>query len=138
MITGISIIGALMNKTTRAQERADAVWQDMQELIWNGCCGKCTKPGGNGHHIITKGSGAKSLRYEVFNGIFLCAACHTQAHLNGSEFMDWLLKKYKTHAEFYYDNKSRGAGHSLNVVWYEDRIYEMKQVMEGIKEMRKA
>lgn len=62
----------------RLRNKADALWQQCAKLE-HPRCEVCGKPTQVGHHFFTKGSSAE-LRYELENGIGLCAGCHLRHH----------------------------------------------------------
>lgn len=58
----------------RLRKQADALWQQCIRLM-HPLCEMCSDPMNEGHHFFTKGS-CSALRYDLDNGIGLCARCH--------------------------------------------------------------
>ena len=74
--------------------KLDKAWGLTVRERANNLCEICSRPGNNPHHII--GRRNHSLRWDLKNGICLCAGCHTfgtkSAHQNPLWFLDQLDK----------------------------------------------
>jgi len=58
------------------QKKADAIWSEVIKIRDGYRCVLCGKTENlNSHHIIHKSRG-KAVRYEILNGVCLCAGCH--------------------------------------------------------------
>ena len=85
------------------------MWSQVIRLRDNNMCQICHIPGNNAHHII--GRRNHNTRWDIDNGILLCAGCHTlrtnSAHQNPLWFMDWLIEKKG--GKFVKDLRIRGS-----------------------------
>ena len=76
------------------ENRLDLAWSKLVKLRARNKCEYCHKPTGlNSHHIYSRSK--KSTRWDVENGISLCASHHTlsstfSAHKTSIEFVEWL------------------------------------------------
>ena len=104
----------LKNRPSRVSKHRDQNWAYMvKELAGNKCeyCGKTDQL--NSHHIFSRSN--RLLRWDVTNGICLCAGHHTlksdfSAHKTPADFIEWV----KEH---------RG------IAWYEDLRLRAKQTV---------
>ena len=92
-------------KTERQKltKRLDDLWSLVVRQRANHTCVKCGRvviPGSgnamNAHHLIGKGS--RSTRWDLENGICLCAGCHRMktdaAHRQPEKFKKWVMDEY--------------------------------------------
>ncbi len=99
-------------KTTRQKltKQLDDFWSLVVRQRANHTCVKCGRvmiPGSgnamNAHHFIGKGS--RSTRWDLDNGICLCAGCHRMktdaAHRQPEKFKKWVIDEY---GEEWYEN----------------------------------
>ena len=83
------------------KRKSDVLWSQIIKRV-----GYCEICGGtnslNAHHIISRSHYA--LRYDIDNGICLCAGCHrfnkNSAHNNPVYFMDWFKTKHPERYEY--------------------------------------
>lgn len=79
---------------TAVEKKLDVKWSEKVRSI--GHCEYCGKKENlNAHHIFSRNN--KSVRWDLENGICLCAGCHTfssrfSAHQTPTEFTQWLMK----------------------------------------------
>jgi hypothetical protein len=87
----------IFKKTTNKYKVTDALWSSLVKLKAGNRCEKCGKTTNlNSHHVFTKR--IASLRWNEYNGVCLCAGCHTlsskfSAHLTPTEFTMWIIKR---------------------------------------------
>ena len=110
---------------------ADAFWVRACIKKWGQNCEVCRKPANNIHHFFPKGSFAR-LRYEISNGVPLCASCHIGHHWRGDPKIHQAIV-YKR-GKKWYDKlvaKSKEEAVSINRVgWYEENIEKLKKYQE--------
>jgi hypothetical protein len=75
--TGTSGLGQTKKKVSTLRNRADKLYQTLGRLMYSQCF--CGKPMSCLHHHHSKGS-SSALRYEIKNGVPLCAGCHLRHH----------------------------------------------------------
>lgn len=78
----------------KLETKCDQLWGELVKRAWGNKCAICGKTDNlNSHHIITRSE--KNTRWDVQNGICLCALHHTlsaklSAHKTPQKFWDWL------------------------------------------------
>ena len=122
-----------MTKTKKKPSRKylkrkyDKLWRELISKRAGGMCEVCGKPGNQPHHIIGRSNHA--LRWDVRNGVWMCAGCHTMnnnsAHVDHVGFMLW-LKEHRL-ADYGYLLERR------NDIW--DKDYD--KVLEYLKGVRR-
>ena len=80
------------------EKKCDELWSKLVKDDWGNQCAICgRKKGLNSHHLITRSN--KRFRWDVSNGICLCAEHHTlsskiSAHKTPDVFYKWLDENY--------------------------------------------
>jgi len=117
-------------KKTTVRNRLDKLWSLIIRSI--GYCEVCTKTNREGqlhpHHII--GRSSLNTRWDLKNGICLCAKCHTlgkpSAHNDPIWFIEWLktnqLERYK-----YLEKKRKEKPFPYSIEDYLDIEKELKK-----------
>ena len=99
--SGLIEAKAKKRKPTERQKLSDTcdkLWSEIVKKHWDNKCAICGATDNlNSHHIITRSE--KNLRWDVRNGICLCALHHTlsaklSAHKTPQAFNDWLYSNY--------------------------------------------
>ena len=81
----------------RLREMADRLWSRAVLQDWNYCCAVCGAGRCEAHHLIPRGR--EATRYNLMNGIALCAQHHkfdsaVAPHQNAAGWMLWLEGRY--------------------------------------------
>lgn len=74
--------------------KLDKAWREVVKRRACGLCEYCCGPGSNAHHIV--GRRNKSTRWEIANGVYLCAKHHIfdsifSAHQTPTLFSEWII-----------------------------------------------
>ena len=111
-----------MKKYKKLKARCDKLWS---ELVFNrdkGVCQKCGEMGLHPHHFILRAN--IGTRFELDNGVLLCAECHRWAHDYPFLFDVWFYNYIGRHL---YCQLKRFSRH-LKI--------DIDDVYGGLKEMR--
>ena len=95
-----------MSSVKRLKKKADQLWSKL--ILLKGSCEVCGKRENlNAHHIV--GRRNLRLRYDLKNGVCLCAGHHTlrmdSAHQDPIEFMFWLMNHRPDDYNYLVENK---------------------------------
>lgn len=109
-------------KVSTLRNKADRLYQELGRLLFNKCF--CGKEYSNLHHHIPK-SRSSNLRYDLENGVPICAGCHFQHH-NGDtriayQYIPFMKDLYDEHWEERLVNKSRITV-KTDVAYYQETI----------------
>jgi len=111
------------------KKKCDIAWSKLiKDRAGNRCqiCGSVSSL--NSHHII--GRVNHVLRWDLKNGICLCASCHkfstNSAHNNPLAFMEWYKSTYPDNYE--YLRSKRNETVKLTLGYYEQIYQELKEV----------
>jgi HNH endonuclease len=119
----------------RLRDMADEMWSLAVKDDWAHKCAMCGRRSSlNSHHLLPRGH--TTTRYDLRNGICLCATCHAfdnarGPHLNAAGFMVWLWKHFPARATWYEGSVLAGdyknfAG-TTNATFYCDTILRLKE-----------
>jgi len=103
---------AKLPKKKRLREICDQLWSLAVKIDWGCGCAMCKKREDlNSHHLIPRQHYA--LRYDLQNGICLCAGCHRfnphhSPHKNGPGFNRWLETRYPLRHKWLQDTVDAG------------------------------
>ena len=119
------------SKTTM-RNKADDLWRKIVKL--KGYCTICGKPASqcqlHAHHVIGRSNYAT--RFDLRNGICLCAYCHKlspkSAHEDPQGFMQWYEANYK--ADYDYLDSAKRKPIVLTAEYYEGIIKGLKETLE--------
>jgi predicted restriction endonuclease len=64
-------------KWSVSETSLDNLWRKAIRKKFHGRCGLCGEPGTEAHHVVRRAK--KVLRWEIRNGVLLCASCHRYA-----------------------------------------------------------
>lgn len=129
-----------MPKIKTLRNKANRLYQELGRKMYSYCF--CGKPYSCLHHHIPK-SRSSALRYEIKNGIPICAGCHLQHHSANDPEISFKYIKYMK--RLYGDNweedlrKQRFANKDLktNIKWYQDNIEMLEEKIKNYKEKPK-
>ena len=65
-------------KWSVSESHLDALWGQAIRKKYNGRCALCGYPEGQAHHIVKRAK--RVLRWNIYNGVYLCVKCHQEAH----------------------------------------------------------
>jgi len=91
----------------RLRDMADSLWSVAVRGDWAGKCAVCGARPCESHHLVPRQH--EATRYDLRNGIALCASCHQfdkdlSPHQNSAGWMKWLEHHHPTLAEWYTEN----------------------------------
>lgn len=116
---------------------ADALWSRAIRADWNHKCAVCGKGQCEAHHLIPRQF--EATRYEMRNGIALCARHHqfdadVSPHQNAAGWLAWLKANQPLRHAWYTrmiaDNEHRKFDGTKNPVYYCDIIRRFRQYVE--------
>jgi hypothetical protein len=119
----------------RLREMADSLWSLAIRADWNHQCAVCGAGKSESHHLVPRQH--QATRYELRNGIALCARCHQfdpdiSPHQNAWGWIDWLFKHHEELHDWYWAENScrkRFAG-TTNAAYYVEVIQGLRQYVE--------
>lgn len=121
----------------RLKDMADQLWSLAIKDDWNHSCAICGSRGIlNSHHLIPRRY--QATRYELRNGIALCASCHTfdgnpsgcgrpSAHGNSSAFDQWMRERHPDIVEWVGLHNGTKFDGTTNAAYYCSEIRRLKQ-----------
>jgi hypothetical protein len=117
----------------RLKEFADRLWSLAVRSDWNHHCAVCGSTKSEAHHMVPRQH--EATRYDLRNGIALCAACHQfdkniSPHQNAAGFWNWLQTTYPNFAEWYMDNRRPVFTGKKNADYYIGIIRRLQQYVE--------
>ncbi len=120
---------AATKEKQRLRARADKIWQQCIRLM-HPSCEMCGAPMNEGHHFFAKGS-CSALRYDLENGIGLCARCH-HLHNLGKAIVDVPITRLR--GDDWYDELfgRKEALTKRSKEYYED---EIERLTERLREL---
>ena len=75
-------------------DKLDRLWSKCIKKRAGGRCELCGRQGNEAHHLFKRQY--KSVRWDLENGIYLCAgvgSCHSLAHSKRAEFAEWIIRR---------------------------------------------
>ena len=102
----------------RLRDMADRLWSRAIQDDWGKKCAACgSRSQLNSHHLVPRGYAAT--RYDLQNGICLCAHCHTfsndiSPHLNAAGWLRWLHAYWPGTCDWYTGIIARGEHKRFN------------------------
>ena len=111
----------------KLRDKADEIWK--QKVMANGSCicEVCGKPAITGHHYYPK-SCYGHLRFEVRNGVSICAGCHMKHHISGDPSIHLAIQRKRGDEwveELRELSLDRPIGTYLRKSWYETKTREL-------------
>ncbi len=119
----------------KLREYADELWQIACAKKWGHRCINNCGMAGPFHHFYPKGQYGH-LRYDLDNGVNLCAGCHTKIHL--AHDPDIIMKIRGVRGEDWYNALREKAlnppqGSYISVKWYEGYIESLGEYIMNIQ-----
>ena len=115
-------------KLSTYRNKADRLYQE-QGMKDNPRCLICNKPANCLHHFIPK-SVCAALRYEIKNGIPICAGCHLRLHSSGDPEYEQIIIRKKGQAWYDELQKMRKRIISVNKTYYLSVISDLSTDLE--------
>ena len=123
-------------KKKQLRARADTLWSLAVRHDWANKCAVCGRRAKDAHHLISRRY--EATRYELRNGLALCAACHTfdgnpagkgspSAHGNSRAFAKWLDRTHPAIAEWVDENTGAKFNGTVNEWYLCDVIRRLKE-----------
>lgn len=87
--------GKSNSELAKLEKKADDLWSKAVKVNYSSCCQHCcTTENLNSHHLFTRSR--RATRWEIENGICLCASHHTfsqefSAHKTPAKFKEWFV-----------------------------------------------
>lgn len=115
------------NKTKTLRNKSDKLFQQVGRQLYNSCL-VCGKPISCLHHYFPK-STCSALRYDIQNGIPICAGCHLQHHSGNPAIHNMInrIKGKKWLEEL--EAKKRNLFVKTNIAYYENVIKNFKKII---------
>ena len=85
----------------------DKWFSDAVKSNAKGICERCGRAGEHAHHVA--GRKSKLLRFDLRNGVYLCALCHGFAHQHKPEFEVWFATYRPSDYNFIDENRFRST-----------------------------
>ena len=121
----------------RLKDMADRLWSLAVREDWNHCCAVCGRGKCESHHLIPRQH--QATRYDVSNGITLCAQHHkfdpnVSPHQNAAGWLAWLLEHHQIHYRWYGEAIESGSHKrfegTTNAAYYCDIIRGLKEYVD--------
>ena len=121
----------------RMRKKADELWSLAIRRDWNETCAVCGRRGGalHAHHLIPRQH--YGTRFDMNNGICLCARCHSfcpkhSPHQNANGWMEWLRAHLPDTAIWYNANDSEKWSDNVtkNAQYYHEVLRDLRQYVE--------
>ena len=95
----------------RLRDMADRLWSISVRTDWNWKCAVCGGGPCDAHHLVPRAN--QSTRYDLSNGIALCASHHqfcpdVSPHQNAAGWMQWLRENQPLRYEWYVETVING------------------------------
>lgn len=125
--------GKVKTNLQKLEKKADDLWSIAVKLNYGNCCQYCwTTENLNSHHIFTRSR--RATRWDIYNGICLCANNHTfsqvfSAHKTPAKFKEWFVwVKWEKH----YDDLERKSQQVFKVTeeFLLEKIKELEEFIE--------
>ena len=118
-------------KKKALHRKAKALWQELVVKSNPNCEGmgiNCTGRTQVGHHFIFV-SASNHLRYDILNGIGLCAKCHFALHNTGKSGIVYLhIIQGRNEAWKKYIDDNKQVRVSTTLAWYEGKIKQLEKL----------
>lgn len=117
----------------RLRDMADRLWSLAVRSDWGHKCAVCSAKKCEAHHLVPRQF--ESTRYDLRNGIALCASCHKfnrniSPHQNAAGWMAWLYAHHLERAAWYRVNLQPIFKGTKNADHYCDVIQRLRQYVE--------
>ena len=118
----------------RLREMADRLWSLAVRADWSWQCAICGTRKVEAHHLVPRGH--EATRYEIRNGIALCANHHKfnkdfSPHMHAAGFIWWLESAHPRLAEWYFDNRQPVFNGTKTAAYYCDHLLTLQQYVEA-------
>ena len=116
---------------------ADQLWSRAVRDDWSNKCAVCGHWRCEAHHLIPRGH--EATRYDLRNGIALCARCHqfdgdVAPHQNAAGWLKWLEEHCPTHHQWYTETfesgQHRAFGGTKTADYYCDVIRGLREYVD--------
>lgn len=117
----------------RLRDISDRLWSKAILADWYHKCAICRAPKCEAHHLVPRQH--EATRYDLRNGIALCARCHkfdkdNSPHQNAAGFLRWLNKHARFHAQWLTENCWPEFNGTKNVEHYLNVLRSLRQYVE--------
>lgn len=113
------------HELNKLQKETKQLWEERCLEFWGEQCEVCGKPVGEVHHFFPKGR-CKVLKYDMANGVPLCASCHFKHTHTGDPTIHIKILQ-KRGLEWYEMLLAKSEQHfTNNVNWLKEQIEKLK------------
>jgi hypothetical protein len=117
----------------RLRDMADRLWSIAVRGDWGNKCAVCGAGKCEAHHLVPRQH--EATRYELRNGVCLCAHCHQfdrdlSPHQNSAGWLEWLKWHHPTLADWYIENRRPQFDGTTNAAYFCDVIRRLGEYVE--------
>ena len=110
----------------KLEKKLEELWKQAVKKKWGNWCSICSSSANlHVHHFVHR-SKSNNLRYDVENGVVLCARDHLSLHNGQEAIMAVLIARKRGDKWWKYIEKQKNIFIRKNLGWYEDTLNNLQ------------